>query len=171
MSSFDLLEKDRHWDVGIYDACNMSHPNQIRALFAIILTACFPSSPAEFWEKYKSYMAEDILHRICSENSNTNMDFTAEIYNEALIMIEELCLQIANKVLNQLGKPSPNRSAAASFNIELHREQTTTLLIFRHMCNQIFLNLRLSREAFMLRIMQIVNRGVGEIFFLDAPGG
>uniref|UniRef100_A0A182EY68 ATP-dependent DNA helicase n=2 Tax=Onchocerca ochengi TaxID=42157 RepID=A0A182EY68_ONCOC len=68
-------------------------------------------------------MAEDILHRIRSENSNMNMDFTAEIYNEALIMIEDLCLQIANKVLNQLGMPSPNRSAAASFDVELHLEQ------------------------------------------------
>ncbi|VDN05613.1 unnamed protein product, partial [Onchocerca ochengi] len=51
----------------------------------------------ELWEKYKSYMAEDILHRIRSEYSNMNMDFTTEIYNEALIMIEDLCLQIANK--------------------------------------------------------------------------
>ncbi|VDN06837.1 unnamed protein product, partial [Onchocerca ochengi] len=68
-------------------------------------------------------MAEDIQHRICSKNSNMNMDFTAEIYNEALIMIEDLCLQLANKVINQLGTPSPNRSAAASFDVELHREQ------------------------------------------------
>ncbi|VDN02004.1 unnamed protein product, partial [Onchocerca ochengi] len=92
-------------------------------LFAIILTACSPSSPAKLWKKYKSYMAEDILHRIRGENSNMNMDFTAEINNEALIMIEDLCLQIANKVLNQLGMPSLNRSAAASFDVELHREQ------------------------------------------------
>ncbi|VDN07354.1 unnamed protein product, partial [Onchocerca ochengi] len=68
-------------------------------------------------------MAEDILHQIRSENSNMNMDFTAEIYNEELIMIEDLCLQIANKVLNQLGMPSPNRSAASSFDVELLREQ------------------------------------------------
>ncbi|VDM92266.1 unnamed protein product, partial [Onchocerca ochengi] len=57
--ALNLLESDRHWDV------------------------------SELWEKYKSYTAEDILHRIRSENSNMNMDFTAEIYNEALIMIED----------------------------------------------------------------------------------
>ncbi|VDM91695.1 unnamed protein product [Onchocerca ochengi] len=34
-------------------------------------------------------------------------------------MIEDLCLQIVNKVLNQLGMPSPNRSAAALFDEEL----------------------------------------------------
>ncbi|VDN03629.1 unnamed protein product, partial [Onchocerca ochengi] len=98
--ALNLLENDRHWDVCTYDACNISHRNQIRSLLATILTACSPSSQAELWEKYKSYMAEDILHRIRSENSNTNMDFTAEIYNEALIMVEDLFLQIANKVLN-----------------------------------------------------------------------
>ena len=52
-----------------------------------------------------------------------NIDFTAEIYNEALILIEDLCLEIGNKVFNQLGMPSPNRSAAASFDVELRREQ------------------------------------------------
>ncbi|VDM98687.1 unnamed protein product [Onchocerca ochengi] len=87
-------------------------------------------SDIQFWDnsqkdmlRMRSGMVEDILHRIRSENSSMNMDFTAEIYNEALIMIENLCLQIANKVLNQLRMPSPNRFAAASFDAELHREQ------------------------------------------------
>ncbi|VDK64127.1 unnamed protein product [Onchocerca ochengi] len=68
-------------------------------------------------------MAEDISHRIRKENSNINMDFTIGIYNEALIMIEDLRLEIANKVRNQLGMPSPNRSAAALFDVELRHEQ------------------------------------------------
>ena len=65
-----------------------------------------------------------------------NIDFIAEIHKEALIMIEDLCLQIANKLLNQLGMPSPNRSAAAaSFDVELRREKITTRVIFCRMCN------------------------------------
>ncbi|VDN00644.1 unnamed protein product, partial [Onchocerca ochengi] len=126
------------------------HPNQIRTLFAIILTACSPSSPAKLWEKYKSYMAEDILHRIRSENSNMNMDFTAEIYNEALIMIEDLCLQIANKVLNQLGMPSRIDLLLLRLMQDCIASKITTLLIFRHMWNQIFLNLRFSSKAFTI---------------------
>ncbi|VDK64376.1 unnamed protein product [Onchocerca ochengi] len=54
-------------------------------------------------------------------------------HSKALIMIENFCLQIADKVPNQLGMPSPNRSAAASFDVELHREQnynTTDLLSY-----------------------------------------
>ncbi|XP_069160511.1 uncharacterized protein [Procambarus clarkii] len=79
-----LLENDRHWDVCINDTSNTSHPNQIHALFAIILTACSPSSPTELWEKYKSHMAVDIIRLIRKENSNVNMDFTAKIYNEGV---------------------------------------------------------------------------------------
>ncbi|XP_069191563.1 uncharacterized protein [Procambarus clarkii] len=118
----NLLENDRHLNLCINGTSNTSHPNQIIALFAIILTTGSPSSSTELWKKHKSHMADDIVRRICKENSNMNMNFTAEIYNEALIMIEDLCLEIANIVLIKLGMPSPNRSAAASFNVELRRE-------------------------------------------------
>ncbi|GFV40370.1 ATP-dependent DNA helicase [Trichonephila clavipes] len=62
--ALNLLESDQQWDICINDACNTAHLNQIRTLFAIILTSCFPSSPTELWESYQSYMAEDILHRV-----------------------------------------------------------------------------------------------------------
>ena len=38
-------------------------------------------------------------------------------------MIENLCLEIANKVLIQLGMTSPNQSAATMFDVELQCEQ------------------------------------------------
>ncbi|XP_069177605.1 uncharacterized protein [Procambarus clarkii] len=60
----NLLENDGHWDVRINDASNTSHPNQIYALFAIILTTGSPLSSTELWEKYKPHMAEDIIQRI-----------------------------------------------------------------------------------------------------------
>ncbi|VDM92856.1 unnamed protein product [Onchocerca ochengi] len=92
----------------------LSFPIYERSPAVVHLAVHLENGQPELWEKYKSYMDEDILHRLRSENSNMNMDFTAEIYNEALIMIEDMCLQIANKVLSQLGMPPPNRSAAAS---------------------------------------------------------
>ena len=70
--ALNLLDNDQHWDLCIKDACNTSHPYQIRALFAIILTACSPSSPTQLWEKYQSHMAVDILRRIRENNSNVN---------------------------------------------------------------------------------------------------
>ena len=49
------------------------------------------------------------------------INFTSEIYDEALIMIEVLRLDITSKVLDQLGTPSSNRSAAASLHIASRR--------------------------------------------------
>ncbi|XP_069180819.1 uncharacterized protein [Procambarus clarkii] len=168
--ALNLLENDRHLDVCINDASNTSHLNQIRVLFAIILTTCSPSSPTELWEKYKSHMAENIIRRIREENSNMNMDFTAEVYNETLIMIEDLGLEIANKVLNQLEMPSPNRSAAASFDEELRCEQNYNTGDLLSYVQSNIPNLTPERKGIYDKIILTVNNGLGEIF-LDAPGG
>ena len=52
-----------------------------------------------------------------------NMNLMAEIYNKELIMIEDLCIEIVNKILNHLGMPSLNRSAVDSFDVELCCEE------------------------------------------------
>jgi hypothetical protein len=115
-------------------------------------------------------MAEDIFRRIRNENSNTNMDFTAAIYYEALIMIEDLCLEIANKVLSHLGMPSPNRSSAASFDVELRHEQNYNTGDLLSYVQSNIPKLTIEQKGIYDQIMQTVNNGVGEIF-LDAPGG
>jgi hypothetical protein len=169
--ALNLLENDQHWDECINDACSTSHPTQIRALFAIILTACSPSSPTQLWDKYKSHMAEDIFRRIHKKESNMQMDFPAEIYNEALIMIEDLCLKISNTVLNQLGMPSPNRSAAVLLDVELCREQNyNTDDLLSYVQSNIH-KLTVEQKGVYDQIMQTVKNRVGAIFFLDAPGG
>lgn len=59
-----LLENDTHWDCTLADAVISSHPHQIRTLFSIIISTCFPSNPIDLWAKYKNDMADDILHRV-----------------------------------------------------------------------------------------------------------
>ena len=169
--ALNLLENDQQWDICINDACNTAHPNQIRALFAIILTACSPSSPTELWDKYRSQMAEDILHRVRLENANMTMEYTEGIYNETLINIEDKCLAIANKVLSQLGMPAPTRAATASFDVDLRREQSYNTGDLQSYVQSNIQKLTLEQKDIYDRIMQMVNDGVGGTFFLDAPGG
>ncbi|VDN00601.1 unnamed protein product, partial [Onchocerca ochengi] len=88
-----------------------------------------------------------------------------------LIMSEDLCLKITNKVLNQLGRPSSDRPAAASFDVKLRHEQnynTTGLLSY---VQSNIPKLTFEQKCVYDQIMQIVNKGFGEIFFLDAPEG
>ncbi|XP_044591741.1 ATP-dependent DNA helicase pif1-like [Cotesia glomerata] len=98
-------------------------PNNIRQLFAIILTTCYPSQAQTLWEKYKNCMTEDILHRIRQTDQCQNIDYTPEMYNEALVLIEDLCVLISNLPLNHYGMPSRNRPATDLVNTNLQREQ------------------------------------------------
>ena len=110
--ALNLLENDQLWENCINDASETSTETQIYALFGIILTTCSPSAPKELWEKYKSKTAEDILHQKRLETSAMTFDFTSEIQNYTLVIIEELCVCMANKPLQDLGMPSPNGNAA-----------------------------------------------------------
>ena len=122
--ALNLLENDQHWDSCINNACETSTPSQIHALFGIILTTCSPSAPTELLEKYISKMSEDILHRKRLETSDRTFDFTSEIYNYTLVIMEDLCVFMANKPLQDLEMPLPNRTAAVSTCVELDREQS-----------------------------------------------
>ena len=55
-----LLEDDNHCDLTLTDAALSSSSHQIRQLFSIILTTCFPSEASGLWNKYKDSMSENI---------------------------------------------------------------------------------------------------------------
>ncbi|GFQ74719.1 ATP-dependent DNA helicase [Trichonephila clavata] len=118
----NLLENDAHWDISHAGASNSAQPQQIRTLFSIILATCFPDNRKDLWGKYKDYMSEDILHRIRRINANPNNQFTSKIYSEALILIEDVCLTIANKSLTELGMIAPNRYSNDIFDRDIQRE-------------------------------------------------
>lgn len=166
-----LLENDAHWDSTLADAAISAHAYQIRALFSVIISTCFPSNPLDLWEKYKDHMTEDILNRMRRNAGNQEMLITLEMYNEALILIEDMCLAMTSKALAQLGMPAPNRAAHDLFNLDLQREQ-------QYDCNELqtFVNTnvpKLNRDQKNVYdiIMQAVNDNLGGLYFLDAPGG
>ena len=166
--ALNLLENDQHWDNCINDACETSTPSQIRALFGNILTTCSPSAPTELWGKYKSKTSEDLLHRKRLETPDMTFDFTSEIYNYTLFIIEDLCICMANKPLQDLEMPSPNRTAAVSTFVELDREQRySTSDLLSYVQNNIS-KLKLEQKDIYDTIMHCVDNNVGEIFFFHA---
>ncbi|GFT39632.1 ATP-dependent DNA helicase [Trichonephila clavipes] len=115
-------------------------------------------------------MTEDILHRIRQTNQSQNIDYTPEMYNEALVLIEDLCVLISNLPLNHYGMPSPNRPATALVNTDLQRENQ-----YDHgSLATIIMNseplLTAEQKIIYDRIMLAVAAEQGG-FFLDAPGG
>lgn len=167
----DLLESDTHWDTTLSDASLTSNPNQIRALFAIILTTCFPSDPVHLWDKHKDAMSEDFLFGHRNDTNSPDAQFTPEIYNKALCAIEDKCLAIVNKPLVQLGLPAPLRPATDLYDRDLHREQQ-----YDPHELQSFVDAQLPRTLSEQRnvyntIMTAVEQQAGGLYFLDAPGG
>jgi len=119
----NLLENDRHWDSILADATVSAPTNQFRTLFAIIIATCHPLNPTALWGKYKDEMADDILHRVRTTTSNFDIDINDEMRNEALVLIEDMCVLMCGSILTTLGMSAPNCSTHNAFNRELQREK------------------------------------------------
>lgn len=170
-AALGLLEDDAHWDRTLSDAALTSYPHQIRTLFAILLTTCFPANPNNLWDTYKTAMIEDILHSARVRNENPNLDASDEMYNEALVMIEDICILICNVPLTNLGMPTPNRASTDIANTDVRRERsfnTDDLSAFVH--NNEPKLVPMQKEVYE-KIMRTIAGEQGGFFFLDAPGG
>ncbi|XP_023244044.1 uncharacterized protein LOC111642020 [Centruroides sculpturatus] len=84
-----LLENDNHWEQAMREAAQVARADQVRELFAIILTSCNPSNPIKLWLKYRNSMSDDILARVQRDNPDLYITFNEDIYNEALIISED----------------------------------------------------------------------------------
>ncbi|GFY74925.1 ATP-dependent DNA helicase [Trichonephila inaurata madagascariensis] len=116
-------------------------------------------------------MSEDILHRMSKINANPNIQFTSNIYNEALILNEDVCLTMANKSLTELGMIAPNRYGNEIFDHDIQREthfDVNELQTFVRI-NMPKLVLE-QRTAYGTIINAISNKSCG-LYFLDAPRG
>lgn len=146
-------------------------PKQLRTLFAIIITTCGPSNPKSLWEKYRQHLSEDILHKARTVNHNIDIQFSDEIFNAALISIEDKCISINNKTLHELGLPKPTRFNANYNNRDLMRE---TQYDRNMLCKYIETNEKLlindQKQVYKAVIEQISSEN-GGIIFIDAPGG
>ncbi|XP_055312023.1 uncharacterized protein LOC129574268 [Sitodiplosis mosellana] len=166
-----LLENDAQWDLSLEDASNTGHPHQIRGLFAVILTTCFPSNPQNLWEKYKDFMSDDILFRLRTSTGNFELQFTFQIYNEALIMIEDKCVAITNKTLIQLGMEATDRTTEGIHDNDLRREQCYDINELDAYIQSNLPKLKTEQMNVYRTIMQAVENKTGGLYFLDAPGG
>lgn len=165
-----LLENDQHWDNTLTEASETRHGRQIRTLFAIILTTCAPSNPKELWEKHKENLSEDILLRARTDNSGLDVDYSEGIFNEALISLEDMCISINNKKLNQLGLFSPERNRNAVDRDILREKQYDVGALQVYVEAQKTLLTTDQRLAYDT-VIEYVRGGNGGLLFLDAPGG
>lgn len=99
-------------------------PNHLRNLFAMIVSNCFPSNPTGLWDKHKEALSEDLLHDLRQQNPSLDIVYNPGIFNQALILLENLTMTMCGKALTQLGLPAPERSAQDCLNSDILRESS-----------------------------------------------
>lgn len=119
----NLPENDTHWELTLADATASAPANQVRTLFAIIISTCFPSNALDLWNKFKDDMADDILYSTRRTTGNPELEMNDYIRNEALVLFEDMCLLMCGNALCKLGMPNPNRPMHDALNRELQRER------------------------------------------------
>ena len=165
-----MLEDDTHWDATLEEASVSHVPSRLRTLFVIMLQNCNLSSPKTLWENHKQSLSEDILHNRRHQNPNIPVEFNDEIFNEALILLEDRLILLGGSNLKQHGLPVPDRKRQTTPS-EILREtsyNTDELNTFVEENNPKLTN---DQRKVYDTIMESVRLDKGGFFFLDAPGG
>ena len=166
-----LLEDDAQWDATMSEAATVQSPERLRDLFVVLLITCGPSNPEKLWESHKKSMTEDILIKTRRENPGMTLDYTLDMFNEALVFLEDKALGMAGKDLKQLGLPTPKRNLGDRLSREMLREKSYNV---NKLHDYVLENERLlmpDQKAAYNAILKQIDKKAGGIYFLDAPGG
>ena len=109
------------------EAAAVKSPARLRNLFVVLLTTCGASNPGQLWESYKESLTEDILIQTRRRNPGMTLDYTPDMFNQTLIILEDKALGMVGKDLKQLGLPTPERTHRDSLGREISRETSYNL--------------------------------------------
>lgn len=164
-----LLENDNHWDETMEEAVQCQSPAKIRDLYATLISSCGLSNPTELWEKYKEYMAEDILRRM--QQTHANITYNDFIFNEALGKIEDKVMAMVGKKMSDFGMVSPRRTNENELSDEILRETNYDIQALQQQVAECVPQLLPEQKQVFDQVLQQIESGNGALFFLDAPGG
>ncbi|GFQ65014.1 ATP-dependent DNA helicase [Trichonephila clavata] len=164
-----LLENDEHWNATLEEAAFMHSPRMLRDLFAVMLQVCAVSNPNQLWINHQENLSEDIMHRVRIQQRNMDLEFSTEILNEALIIIEDKVRSLGGSDLKSVGLPQPNRDSSTIDDVL--REITYNVSELRRFLEENEGKMLPDQREIFQKITDSVFQETGGIFFLDAPGG
>ena len=164
-----LLEDDSHWDATLKEDIVFRSPVILRNLFSLLLRQNVISSPHTLWEKYKDNFAEDIRQK---RRQNPHIQYTHDIYNEALISIEDKVLELGGKRMSVYGLPNTHRNATMETKHQLYlKEQSYDIQKLEAFVNENEKKLTQDQRRAYDEITHAASSKTGGLFFIDAPGG
>ncbi|CAE1165494.1 unnamed protein product [Acanthosepion pharaonis] len=165
-----LLEDDSQWDATMAEGALLKLPSALPHLFTTILQMCEPCDPKSLWDKYKDFLSEDILREAQLMCPTMALTFNHEIYNRALIIIENLFVEMGGGSLAAIGLPTPDRVASSSLSPEIGRETSYSVEEINAYVTTNEPKLLVDQMAAYDAVLASTRQDAGSIFFLDAPG-
>ena len=98
-----LLDNDAQWEATVKEDIVFKSPSTLRNIFSLLISECLISKPQILWEKYKVNFAEDILLKHRRSRRDPILEYNENIFNEALILIEDKVLSLGKNNLNRYG--------------------------------------------------------------------
>ncbi|GFV12562.1 RNase H domain-containing protein [Trichonephila clavipes] len=166
-----LLEDDAHWNSTLEEASISESPNKIRELFDIILVFCQVGDPMKLWEKHRDSSSEDVKKQIVAEQGNIDL-YLDIVYNQCLILLEDIVISMSGEALLQFGFLSPSREAR--FAISNHRYVKELAYDTVHLSKIVAENVpKLNQEQKEIydKILNSITSNSGQCYFLDSSGG
>ena len=173
-----LLDNDRHWDLTLDDAALLRSENRLRRLFVVIICQCQVGSPDQLWMRHRDQLTGDLLRDAIGRRrpGDPEVGYDDRMYNRALIMIEDICLDMCGHELSVLRMRSPDRDVPLFVGPMMQRN-TYTDEDRAHLGAAAHAALAMmeprQREVFN-RIMECVGAAEQQrnsFHFLQAPGG
>lgn len=163
-----LLANDQHLINALKESQQSDNPNQMRLLFAIVITACEPSDPSGLWISFRDALSQDIVHQ--NGLTATDPPFPEHLYQECLISINDHVHRMTGRNISNYGLHF-ELPAHTGFGIEYTRYlnyDVAEQLQFLHFNSQkLNPEQRTVYDEFNARVLQ----QTPGIIFLDAPGG
>ncbi|KAF8787458.1 Minor histocompatibility antigen H13 like protein [Argiope bruennichi] len=166
-----LLEEDSHWKSTLDEAATTHSGRMLRDLFAVILHTCCVSNLVQLWNLHRENMSEDILHKTRIAVNNMDLDYNDEIFNSALLALEDKIKTLGGTDLKVFGLPEIHRDINNSLNYEIIRETRYNIHQLTSYIETNEPNLIDDQRLAFEKITSAVFTETGGIYFLDAPGG
>ena len=114
-----FIDNDNEYVLCLEEAQNSANSFQMRELFANILLNCTPSDPGRLWEKFKIYLAYDILFEYRKIDPDLQLNET--FYNLALIKVNAILSKSSSDISKYANMPTIDETAEPDQEIRVNK--------------------------------------------------
>ncbi|KAK7097307.1 hypothetical protein V1264_004307 [Littorina saxatilis] len=136
-----------------------------------MLHNCELANPQELWDNHKESMAEDILHRAQLQNPQVQLAYTDNIFEAALVLLQDKVRSLGGSDLGTYGLPSPSPDPDEKLSKEVLAETSYNVEELADYIQENEPKLVPDQREAYTKITHSALTENGGIFFVDAPGG